>query len=336
MLRFITTISLMIFSLVSQAVTVDGLYEAKVPVESKSQEVWEDAAKRALQEVLTKVSGHLSVLTVEELAAVNPRRMLASYGYLWESGTESLVLQAEFDSKQINKFLQDKGIAVWGANRPQLLFWVQVVDDGYDKILAQSTGPVAEHLLVALESAGLPGIIPRRAREGMSVFPDTQSQIMNADSIIQVSRGYEQNGQVVARIINRGDSWRLTGFVLHQGANHQLESSYPSYNDALVGLVKEVAPYLASRYAVVESLSSSPEEQVIVINGIDSYRNYQEVVSVLKSIPGVEAVNLVSALDDSASLGLLLRVGWRQVLNNLSLESRFKPTGVSGVYDWND
>lgn len=335
-MRLLLAVITLLFSSSLLAVTVDDVYQAQVPVLDKSEEERSIALSNVFSKVILKVTGDPEVALRDDVRSIDPQRFLSSFGYVSDPESGDSLFQASFSPSLIDEFLQQKGIPVWGVNRPMLLFWVEVVDAGYEQTFAQNTGPDAEQFLTELKSSGLAVSLPKREREVESVFESFYAGAASSSEADVASDEYEQDGYALVRIINRGNGWRVTGYLLHHNVSYPLEAVYSDYSSAVQGLAGDVAQYLAQRYAIIESQTASAREQIVVVNKVDSYRDYQSLLSVLEGTPGVRSVSLVGAQNASTRLALNLTVSWRQVLNNLSLEPRLKSAGAPGVFVWNN
>lgn len=87
-------------------------YAATVPVADSSEAARAEALRKALQVVLTTVSGGMpggsgTLRTAESL--------LRYYGYVRDSVSGALMLQAEFDRRAVNQLLRDAGMPIFGV-----------------------------------------------------------------------------------------------------------------------------------------------------------------------------------------------------------------------------
>jgi hypothetical protein len=148
---FIVSFYLVLFYLASlfvgryvYALDVNDLYQASVHVDSQGREERKDALKQAMQAVMLKVGGQLSVLDngVLKKALKTANTFITQYHYQEinqpaklqnELLTEKLVkrptkkqlsLVVSFNEDKINKLFYQANLPIWGSLRPQILLWL--------------------------------------------------------------------------------------------------------------------------------------------------------------------------------------------------------------------
>lgn len=183
----------------ASAALVEDLYAAEVPLQVRDPQAVEEAFRRALDQVLERVTGRRDVAEQPEAAALRSRAraMVQQWSYTRQG------LWALFDAALLGQELRAAGLPQWGAERPLLLAWVAVdedlqpafvlaarqaeVDSGMtgDELLSDQTpgdepmpAPVDEEALREVleqvaEQRGLPLILPRMdAAERALVTPE--------------------------------------------------------------------------------------------------------------------------------------------------------------------
>lgn len=136
---FIVSFYLVLFyiaiSIVGQsahALEVKDLYQASVNVDSQSSRERSDALKKAMQAVMLKVGGQVSVLDHDVLqeALKIANTYITQYHYKQSStatsllGVNQLSLVVSFDENKINKLFSQANLPIWGSLRPQILLWL--------------------------------------------------------------------------------------------------------------------------------------------------------------------------------------------------------------------
>jgi len=214
-----------IFSLSASvcAIEVKDLYQAKVPVSSQTPSKRNAALKKAMQAVLIKVGGQVSVLKNDAIkqAVSNHRLYVSQYSYSREEikqlplsnnkntssepaiASESLVLLASFDEDKINTLIQNSGLSLWGRLRPQVLLWLIEEDKLSRQILSESSHSNYP-LIVAnvAQSRGLPVVMP------LMDFTDSTNISMTdlwgrfSLPVTKASQRYSADAIVVIRVSN--------------------------------------------------------------------------------------------------------------------------------------
>jgi len=93
------------------AEVLNPIYQAEVPVDSRSKPVWKAAIVKAFKQVLTQKVGDVSILSEKEVQPwiVHPAPMIRSYRYFFgldEWGQKGLHLKVTFNAKGIEHLLQ--------------------------------------------------------------------------------------------------------------------------------------------------------------------------------------------------------------------------------------
>lgn len=119
-------------ALASQRIVVN---EAQIQVEDQSQRTQQAAQKKALQQVLVKMSGSTGVLENAGVRAAltSPQSLLRSYRFSFENGKTYYV--AEFDQPKLNELLQREMLPLWGDRRPETIVWLAKEDDNDARVI---------------------------------------------------------------------------------------------------------------------------------------------------------------------------------------------------------
>ena len=133
------------FSAQATAVTVSGLYSAKVPVEGSSPGQLAQGYADGLSQVLVRVSGTRDVLAMEgvETLLSDAESLLLSYQVARDESGQS-VLSMSFGAVGVNRALASIDAPVWGANRPLTLAWIAAEDRGSRTLVTRSDAGAAQ------------------------------------------------------------------------------------------------------------------------------------------------------------------------------------------------
>ena len=136
--------------------------EAQIPVSDQSQKTQANAVKKALTQVMVKVSGNTEVLQNPGVRAAlrTPEAYLRSYRFSY-SGNETYYV-AEFDKTKLTELMKREGLPLWGERRPETIVWLATeTDDNERIILDESTPtPVGEMLVHTAKTRGVPVSLP--------------------------------------------------------------------------------------------------------------------------------------------------------------------------------
>lgn len=158
-LPFVFAVS--IFSPAISATTVVETNVARVAVDDQSTRTQNQAVKEALKIALIKLSGRPDIgeyQQVQDLVA-NARQYLRSYQFNEENG--QLWYVAEFDLIQLESFIRESTLPLWGQRRPDTLLWLAIEDGQGDRyLLGEGSGELSHAIHQYAERRGIPLALP--------------------------------------------------------------------------------------------------------------------------------------------------------------------------------
>ena len=144
--------------------TVRDLYSSQVPVADQSEEALSSASRKALAEVMVKVSGHRDVLDNPDVRAAlrQARQHVLQYAYARGKSDEvPLEARFEFDSNWVVEVLTAAGEPLWTANRPLVLVWLVMEDSTGRHFVNSDTYPeLAAQVKAEFSRRGVPVQLP--------------------------------------------------------------------------------------------------------------------------------------------------------------------------------
>lgn len=322
----------------ANALEVDGLYQAKVPVVGQTREERLEVYPAALAQVVVKLTGNRDVpelaqlsgfmaravslvqqFQYEELLTINPALVEAGY---------KRQLVVKFDGDAISQALIDAEVPLWGRTRSEVLLWLAVEDREARYLLAENTlAELESHLVEQSVRRGLPLILPLmdledQARLGFAdVWGDFRQNILTA------SQRYGVDLALVGRLIRTSDGLWRARWSLHQAA---AESEYwnGNVNDQLEALTQGVdgaADYISQRYAQLFSATSA-DSILLTVTGVEDLAGYARAMKYLESLDIVTNVEVDKVFADQVLFRLAVRgdtVGLERAvsLGNVLLQS---------------
>jgi len=120
------------FGRYAHALEVNDLYQASIKVNSQANNERKSALKQAMQAVMLKVGGQLSVLDNDVLkkALKSANSYITQYHYQQISQSrntlakQQLNLVVSFNEEKINNLFYQANLPIWGSLRPQVLLWL--------------------------------------------------------------------------------------------------------------------------------------------------------------------------------------------------------------------
>lgn len=118
------------------AATVTDLHTAVVPVADSSEAELNRAIAAAFQVVLVKLTGNSQSANLAAVAKLHSRAKQYNTLFGYERGADgALLLRADFDLPAVSAALRERGLPVWGKERPEVVTWLVLEDDGGRRII---------------------------------------------------------------------------------------------------------------------------------------------------------------------------------------------------------
>lgn len=296
-------------------VSAASLYVGEVSVDEQGSRAGTAEQLRALDQVLSRLTGNYSDSLVDELGLgagvldtlvlsqqLVRRRVVAESG----DSEERLRLQAEFDERAVNELLRDNDLARWGRERPAVLLWVVVEDQRGTRFL---------------ESARARYVIEEQARRmGLDiVLPLGDAMDLAEVSVQDVRGGFLESARASAQRYGAGViamldlrlqresgqeswwtgrwRWRVEG--QDSGLNHSADDPEALIRSGL----QRLASTLAARYAVIDADGEYSQWRLTVTGVVDEVQ-YAEVLRYLRNLSIVDELRVASARERQVTFEL--------------------------------
>ncbi|MCG8427754.1 MAG: DUF2066 domain-containing protein, partial [Chromatiales bacterium] len=231
------------------------------------------------------------------------------------------MLQVIFDSAAVNRMLRDKGLPVWGSNRPGGLVWIGVEQKGKRRLLSPEAG------LATINTS-----IEKGARQrGVSVlFPlmdlEDQASMQVADlwgdfesNIRRASQRYAPDLIVTGKLIQvaRGH-WRADWRLYHGAQVNSWQEQAGSVDMLAQSGIGRVADLLAERFAPV-AVDTDMNRVRVRVDGVLDLQSYTSLARFLESQSAVDRVELIRVEADAVIYDLHTRGGTLALQQGLDL-----------------
>ena len=289
-----------------EAMEVEDLYLASVPVASSASADQAAAFQEGLKRVLTKVTGSrtLAGSARAESLVSNAQRYVQQFQY--ESGEGGLRLTVRFDADALTNAMDTAGLPLWGSVRPVVLSWL-VIDDGQSRTVVTAEDPsLSAPVMTVSADRGLPILLPLWDAEDQR-----QVQIADLvggldDTVLAAAQRYEPDGVLAAQLATLPDGvwqghWRLhwSDQVL------RWKSEGKTLADALSEGLHVAVDKVATRLGARRSMGDS---QVLVrVSGINSLEDYARVDQFLSRLTDVQDYHVERISAGTAEFALVVR-----------------------------
>ncbi len=315
-------LSFSLLPLPGAAVPVEGLYSAEVPVEDTAEEARAAAIRRALAQVLVKLTGDPAVVRRQEAKRLLSRaqKLLLEFGYRQEAGEEGRQwLWARFDGPVMERALRDAGLPLWGRERPAVLVWLAREIGGQRELVAPGTEGWYPILQQRASSLGIPLVVPRVDGQDRSRLTAADILAGFEEPLRQASERYRSQVVAALGVVQVGPGLWEAQVRLQDGEYHE-QSSVPADSPevALEEAMDWMASQLAARYARVARHEYEGRVELLV-RGLHDGRQYAEVLGYLQGLDGVSRVTPQRLENDSVTLLVLVRGGARALSSQIAL-----------------
>lgn len=278
----------------------EALHEATVPVADRSTAARDAAVKQALGEILVRLSGDANAPAEPAgkalIAAAN--RYLQRYQYEG-SGADGLFFRAGFEAAALDAALQQRGVTLWGKERPPLLVWL-AVDDGKRRYLLGSddADPVLATVQAAAKRRGLTLILPLLDLEDQSKLTYTDVQAVSLERLLPASERYAAQAILIGSLKPDGANW-VGEWGLHYAAADSRWKSEGSGLKAMLdaGLGQVDARMVAGTPKPTAAVPHAQTRVPVQVEGIQSVADYARVSAYLAGLPTVRSSVLEAVTD---------------------------------------
>ena len=318
----------------AHAEVVDWLYDVEVPAKSQAEADQRGAARSALREMLMRMTG-LKNLPMSEpiVGALNsPELYYVKYRFIQEEEDDKQRLQVSFEPKAIQKLVGEAALPIWSADRPRVLAWLAIREDGRIRVLeSTSDHPLAEGLRRRSRQRGVPLQLPLLDLEDRELISPTAVWDGFAFSLDAASRRYDAEVVLVGRATPVADGeWRTRWEFWLNDAPREFSYSDANVEVGAVQAMDEVADELMQRFAVFGLAATAIE---ITVRGAGSVRRYAALMRHLANLEYIERVQLTAAARETLTLRVVTRSTPERLGELLSKDGAFRrlPTLSGGL-----
>ncbi|MDX1676843.1 DUF2066 domain-containing protein [Arsukibacterium sp.] len=329
------------------AVEIDNLYVADVSAE-QNQRQWQS---NALAQVISRLTGITDLTSYPAIASElnDAGKYVKQFESVRLNGNNRL--RVLLDSALIKVLLQQQGVAIWGAHRPEILMWI-VQQQGADRsFVRQQDNELIKLLRQQLAEAGIPVTLPLYDIDDLMQLNETDVWAGFWQPISQASVRYRpdmimtlalddvsQNGQTLLRL-----SWQ------RQSPQPGTSQSRIFRNEVIAadlsGLVSAFTAALSAELAAEQAvmLSADLKSYQLAVSNVPSLADVLTVERLLNRVLGVAAVTLREFSESEARFAVDLQIElpqlkgmlqWQPALVLAEPESEF-PRTVPGSENLN-
>jgi hypothetical protein len=321
------------------AARLDNLFQAEAPASGRDPAARQAALEQALATVLVRITGDAAVTDrgVARSLLREPGRFVAQFRFneippARPDGTPELRLWAQFDEVALTRELRKLGLPYWGRDRPDVLVWLAVDDNGRRFLVSDTShAPLADALRGAAQHNGLPLNLPLLDHQDQRAvnFSDLWGGFLGP--VQKASQRYRPQVVLVGRVGRSGSGWNGQWSLLGAGASQNWTVHGASAKEVVQKGLSEAAGLLASLYAVVASDQSS---RLITVQGINRLEDYARVQAYLASLSPVEQVQVAMVAGDEVQFSLQLNTSEQSLVRLVRLGRVLQPVTTDADASW--
>ncbi|MGE6463561.1 DUF2066 domain-containing protein [Pseudoalteromonas tetraodonis] len=320
--------ALSIFFCVSvSAVEVTDLYQDILVVEDKSRDARLDASRKALLNVLVKVSGDKSA--DENQIAQQRTKDISDYMLKFEYDERipgTLKLLVKFEARKINALIKDLNLPLWGAQRPLVAIWLGIEDNRQRELVTQESYPQLEQLIYDKASRrGLPVVVPLLDLQDRRLVGVPEVWGNFSGPVEEASKRYSAERSITARMYQEFNSdnwvldWRFTNDEMFES------NRIIGYRQQIVAqMIDDLAQGLAGEYAIDPNAYYEQRTANLTLKGTDNFVDIELAKRRLLNLSVVTQAVIIRKTPDSVEFELHHTGTVSDLKKALGLDNAFK------------
>ncbi|MFC6672593.1 DUF2066 domain-containing protein [Marinobacterium aestuariivivens] len=247
--------------------------------------------------------------------------------YRYRPLADGATLELHYDQMLLDGLLEEAGIRGPGAQRPALLLWLVVVEDGVSEYVAPGH-PALNALETQARRRGLPLQLPLLDLEDQQQLPPERLWALPEEAVRRTSGRYRPDAILVGRLESAGGAWR-SEFRLFDKAGERAVTPEGELAPQMVTVVDRAADRLFGG-AERQAFSYRPRGLVLKVEGVENQEAYLQLVGLLRQTQGVSAVFPERFAHGGLQLRLQLDTSVQRLQQSLDLESRLEAVPLIG------
>jgi len=316
-----------IFCFSVSAVEVTDLYQDILKVDDKSRDTRLAASRKALLNVLVKVSGDESAdqnkLAQKRTKNISDYMLKFEYD---EKANGQLNLVVKFEARKINELIKELNLPLWGVQRPLVAIWLGIEDNWRRELVTQESYPQLEQLIYDKAGRrGLPVVVPLLDLQDRRLVGIPEVWGNFSEPVEEASRRYSAERSITARMYQEPDSetwildWRFTNDDLFD--SNRLEGD----KQQIVGqMIDSLALGLANEYAIDPNAYYEQAAARLTLKGTQSFVDIELAKRRLQSLSVVTQATIMRKTAEFVEFKLNHTGSVGDLKKGLGLDSAFR------------
>jgi hypothetical protein len=229
----------------------------------------------------------------------------------------SIRLQLSFQPEPVNQLLRRTSSPIWPNNRPSVIVWLVIEDDGGKRMInSEAEDQAAEQVRNHMGRRGVPLVLPIGDLEDQLLVGLEDIWAHRKTALVGASDRYGADSVLSGRVFKTFDGrWVGDWIYLDNDRQVPFEGNAQSLSEFVARGANQVAEILSAQYAVVSRFDQAAGISLRV-TGVSGFTGYQEVMAYLKNLTSVQQAFPATIRGDE----LLIRIQSDVVLEDLQKE----------------
>lgn len=317
------------------ATQIADLYQADVDSTTSGNE-WQ---RQALAQVLVRVSGKAGVTELPQVKA----ELAKAAGYVKQfenvrqaGGNRMRVL---LDADKVNQLLQQQGVPVWGALRPDTLVWLVEQNGAERQFVRQSSHQLNVAMQQAFRQAALPLMLPLYDMDDLLNLAETDVWAGFWQPVVDASSRYAADiviiGTIERQSVDGKEQLRLNWQRQDDGRTLRDEITAADEATLMQQFTRVLAAQLSERYASVLS-GESGAQFVLQVQQLSDLADIVQVQRLLQQVVGVSQVTVSSYHAGVARFTVRSGISADGLLNALRFNKQLQPQPANDAIATNE
>jgi hypothetical protein len=309
--------------------TPPALNVGAAPLQSQSIQARQQATKIALQQVMIKLSGSSNVLAHTGLNSLlnDAQRYVDASRFI---DTPFTGLEVEFNQVQLENWLKQQQLPLWGAQRPTATLWM-VTRNPVSQQLAfvepDAHQSMFDAVTTAADARGIQIISPLYDLTDVKQVGLIDAWGQFVDTLHRASERYETDYTLSGRLyVNADLMWQFDGFIKSDTTLRTYSYSGLDTEVLIQYFIDDYAELLASTFAIDTGLFSrdNPISNTIAVAGISGLKELFQLDGFLRSLSIVDSFAHIGQQGNVAIFELSLLAEVDKLLKIISASKRFE------------
>ena len=312
----------------------EKLYTVRQPVDDQSESNRQQAARQALLEVLSRVTGLGTIPRNQPInsALARPDRFYSEYVFVRsdqansQDGTAALALEVRFQEQAILKLVRTARLPIWWSGRPLSMAWMVVEQDGQRSLLRDGGQlELGQAMHRQARKRGLPVALP---------LLDLQDSLQVSSGIvwgnflptlIRATDRYGINQLIVGRMrAETVDDQTLYSGDWQVAFAQDLDPVTINFSGLTAAQAANVATELATSYfaPAMTVFAGDQFDHILHVDKVTEIGQYARMMKYFRQFEFVEDVTVASIVDGKMALNVSTAASAKLLLSLLTRDGR--------------